>query len=329
MTLEGIALSGDPDYAIIRQSYPFVARKLMREGRPEIQKALQQVLYSDDGSGSAVFKLTRLLALLNNAAGEVASQDGAAFVDIDQVPDDGISLQDGLRYLLSENAEGLRTLLEKEVDGVVDVVSRQVFRKAATEAMVALTPPRPPALPFVGDIFPPTPAIDQVPLPMLLPSLNQDGSMGVPSVGVLTLRQLIDIAAPKLDQDEEIFAIGLGEGAQEFLGEEIGNLVKGEKIFSPQTFQVVLQFLQSGVLGRNEAINSEVTQSVLRFVSNVIDSTRRRSAVATPVDQELISTLASLSAGERARLDEITEKITNRALQRLIQRLAAANTLVR
>jgi hypothetical protein len=44
VTLEGIALTGDPNYGIILESYPFVARKLLSEDRPEIQKALQGTL---------------------------------------------------------------------------------------------------------------------------------------------------------------------------------------------------------------------------------------------------------------------------------------------
>merc|ERR1712003_269368 len=52
VTLEGVALTGNPDYGIIMESYPFIARKLLQEDRPEIQQALQQVLYSADGSNS-------------------------------------------------------------------------------------------------------------------------------------------------------------------------------------------------------------------------------------------------------------------------------------
>ncbi|GKY90643.1 hypothetical protein MPSEU_000037700 [Mayamaea pseudoterrestris] len=328
VTLEGIALTGDENYAIIQASYPFVARKLMREGRPEIQKALQQVLYSNDGGGSAGFKLTRLLALLNNAAGEVARQDGAAFVDINQVPENGISLQEGLSYLLSDNAAGLRGLLEKEVDAVVDVISRQVFRRGATEAMIALTPPRPPALPFFGDIFPPTPTLDQVPLPILLPSLDANGSVGVPSIRMLTLKDLIDVVAPKLDQDEEIFAIGVGEGAKEFFGENIGSLIKGEKVIDPQTVQIALQALRSGVLGRNGLLDNDAARSALQFVGNAIDTIQtggRDSAESAIVNKEIIEALASLDPAARTRFDDITEQLSRRALDRLIQRLSAVN----
>ena len=34
VTLEGIALTGNPNYGIILESYPFVARKLLSEDRP-------------------------------------------------------------------------------------------------------------------------------------------------------------------------------------------------------------------------------------------------------------------------------------------------------
>merc|ERR1712232_1453958 len=72
VTLEGIALSGDESYGIIMQSYPFIARKLLKEDRPEIQKALQEVLFTKDGSD---LKFSRLITLLNNAAGSVGNQE--------------------------------------------------------------------------------------------------------------------------------------------------------------------------------------------------------------------------------------------------------------
>ena len=43
VTLEGIALTANPDYRLVMEAYPFVARKLLREDRPEVQKALQEV----------------------------------------------------------------------------------------------------------------------------------------------------------------------------------------------------------------------------------------------------------------------------------------------
>lgn len=67
VTLEGIALTGDPNYGIITEAYPFVARKLLREDRPEIQKALYEVLFVKGTSGQ--MKINRLAVFLNSALG--------------------------------------------------------------------------------------------------------------------------------------------------------------------------------------------------------------------------------------------------------------------
>jgi hypothetical protein len=328
ITLEGVALSGDPEYAIIRQSYPFVARKLLREGRPEIQKALQEVLYSKDSSGSTGLKMTRLLALLNNAAGEVATKDGAVFVDLDQIPENGLSFKDGLKFMLSENSEGLRSLLEKEVDTVVDVISRQVFRRAMTEAMIALAPPRLPSLPFLGDLLPPPPALDQIPLPILLPSTTSTGSLTPTSMGVLTLKELTETIAPKLTRDEEVYAIGLGEGAKEFFGNEIGDLIKGEKVLSPQTGRIVLQALRSGLLGRNELLNNESAKALLQFTERALNSFRgSNGSSSTSFENDLSTALASLDTREKGRFDDIMEQLTLRAIDRVVKRLSTVERI--
>ena len=326
VTLEGVALTGNPDYGIILEAYPFIARKLLREGRPEIQKALQEVLYASDGQESGSFKLTRLLALLNNAAGAVATQEGAAFVDLDGIPEDGITLKDGLKYLLSDNAASLQSLLEKEMDNVVDVAGRQVIRRAVSEAIIALTPPRPPSLPFVGDLLPPTPALDEIPLPILLPSVGVDGQ-NRPSVGILTLREFIDAAFPKLTQDEELFGIGLADGAREFFGDEVGDLIKGEKVLSAQTVDFVLKALRSGALGRSDLISPEAAQPVLDFVQNAVNVLRRGNGDSS-VESEFTDALDSLSEQERARFDEITNQLTQRALQRTVARLSNIDRIV-
>jgi len=329
VTLEGVALTGNPDYGIIMEAYPFIARKLLREGRPEIQKALQEVLYSNSENEGSGLKLTRLLALLNNAAGSVSTQEGAAFVDLDSVPEDGLSAKEGIKFLLSDNAGSLRSLLEKEVDNIVDVLSRQIFRQGMSEAMIALTPPRPPALPFLGDIFPRTPAFDEIPLPLLLPGIGPDGQ-NRPSVSILSLKEFTDLVAPKLDQDEEIFALGLADGAREFFGDEIGDLILGERVLSPQTVDLVLKALRSGVLGRSDLIdtNSDVAQSVLKFVDNALTAVRRGSGSSSRLEADFYDALDSLSETERARFDDIVEELTQRSINRAVTRLSTVDRLL-
>lgn len=312
------------DYGIIMESYPFIARKLLREGRPEIQKALQEVLYSsgsaDESSG---LKLTRLLALLNNAAGSVATQDGAAFVDLDSVPENGLSLADSLRFVLSDQAESLRTLLEPEVDNIVDILSRQVLRRTLEEAVLALTPPRPPSLPFLGDILPPSPKLDEVPFPFVLPRIDSstgDLRQATPSLALMSLRELSNVVAPKLTQDEEIFAIGLAEGAEEFLGPDIAGLFKGERVLRPQTVQIIVDALRSGTLARSQFLSSSAAKSVLDFVSTALDQVQQRRGGSATGGAEIYQIIDNLPTTERARLDGILEELTQRAIQRILQR---------
>merc|ERR1719217_487609 len=131
VTLEGIALTADPDYGLVLEAYPFVARKLMSEDRPELQQALQQVLYGG-GAGGMTGKVTptRLASLLNSAAGLVAKQEGAAFVDLDAVPEEGLSLEQGLSFVLSPEAGSLRVLLGTEATTASDLLLRQALRKS-------------------------------------------------------------------------------------------------------------------------------------------------------------------------------------------------------
>lgn len=325
VTLEGVALTGNPEYGIIMESYPFIARKLLREDRPQIQRALQEVLFNSGDSRQAKdLKLTRLLALLNNAAGAVATQAGAAFVDLDTVPEDGIGFGYGLKFLLSDNAESLRNLLEKEMDIIVDILSRQIFRRGFTEALVSFTPPRPPSIPFLGDVFPQPPKFDEVPLPFLLPGSTDQPNR--PSVAVTTLKDFVDVAAPRLTQDEEVFAIGLSGAAKEFFGDEVANFLKGESIFSTQTAELLLAALRTGVVGRTNILNSAAAQSVMEFVSQLW--TRIRGTGTSNVEMILSEAIDSLDETERERLDTIVRELTMRNIRRTVDRLGALERLI-
>uniref|UniRef100_A0A7S4JH35 ABC1 atypical kinase-like domain-containing protein n=1 Tax=Odontella aurita TaxID=265563 RepID=A0A7S4JH35_9STRA len=323
VTLEGIALTGNPDYGIIMESYPFIARKLLREDRPEIQRALQEVLYSStDVAGEGKLKFTRLLALLNNAAGSVETQEGAAFVDLDAVPDSGLEFADGLRYLLSGRAESLRNLLEDEVDSIVDILSRQILRKGLLEAVVALTPPRPPALPFVGNVFPAPPKLEDIPLPFLLPSA--DGNAGTPSMALLTVKDFSDLIAPSLNQDEEIYAIGLVEAAGEFFGEDVAEFVRGESVLSVKSAQMLLGAIRSGVMGQDNVLNDSSVQNVLEAVGSLINNLGGTDAGdKETLEQTLTAAVSQLDESERTRLDGIVSELVRRSIARATDRLSS------
>ena len=322
VTLEGIALTGNEDYGIIMESYPFIARKLLAEGRPEIQQALQEVLFSvtDDDSSSGL-KLNRLLALLNNASGAVGTQDGAAFVDLDQVPDDGLSVGDGFKLLLSDDALSLRKLLEDEVENIADVLFRQITRKGMTEAVVAFTPPRPPTLPFLGDVLPQPPKVqlDDVPFPFLLPA----GEGSVPSVSVMTPNEFVDLIAPKLSRDEEIYAISIADAAEEFVGFDAANFLRGDGIISTQTAQLVLAAATTGLLGNSNLLGTPAAKNTLKTLSDLLQRLDRNSSSEMGVENVLAEATSQLNDVEKERLDEIVTELTQRILQRVRNRVGA------
>jgi predicted unusual protein kinase regulating ubiquinone biosynthesis (AarF/ABC1/UbiB family) len=316
VTLEGVALTGNPDYGIIMESYPFIARRLLQEDRPEIQAALQEVLYSGGDSNKGL-KLSRLLTLLNNAAGAVETKEGAAFVDLDAVPQDGMTFKDGLKFLLSNKAESLRNLLKGEVDSIVDVLSRLIVRKGSSQAIVALTPPRPPAIPFLGDILPPSPKLDEIPLPLLLPGVN--GARN-PSLALTTLKDFVDAVAPKLSQEEELYALGLADAATAFFGKDMGDFVRGEGIFSTKTAEILLGGWRSGVIGRSDVLSQESVHAVIEASTNIL-SRIRRTEKESQVVTALTNAIEALDESERQRLDEIVSELTKNSIARAIDRL--------
>mmetsp|Transcript_3733 Transcript_3733/g.10579 ORF Transcript_3733/g.10579 Transcript_3733/m.10579 type:complete len:910 (-) Transcript_3733:115-2844(-) len=319
VTLEGVALTGNPNYGIILEAYPFIARKLLTRESSTVQSALQEVLYGNNDDGTSGLKLSRLLALLNNAAGSVATQDGAVFVDIDAVPENGISFQEGLKFIMSDDAESLRNLLEPEVDSIVDILTRQIFRQGIQEAIVALTPPRPPAIPFLGDILPPSPKLDELPLPLLLP-----GAEGVrsPSFVVTTIKDLTDAVAPKLSQDDELFALGLADAAQEFFGEGMGDFVRGESVLSAKSIEILLSGLRSGVVGKTDLLSPEAIQTVIDTLSSTLTLVQGSSASESSMETELKNAVESLDDSEKDRLDGIVNELTKRSMTRLLERVS-------
>ena len=318
VTLEGIALIGNENYGIIMEAYPHIARKLLSENRPEIQQALQEVLFSTDDSSSPGLKLNRLFALLNNASGSVGTKEGAAFVDLDAVPEDGLSIGDGFKLLLSDNAESVRRLLEDEVESIAWIFFRQIIRKGATEAAVTLSPPRPPSIPFIGDIIaPPKLQLDDIPLPFLLPGEEASSS---PSVSLMTANQFTDLIAPKLTRDEEIYAISISDAAEEFLGTSVANFLRGDGLISTQSASLVLAAASTGLLGNKELLGTQNAQNVILTVSNLL---KRLDSKSGSVDEILAEITTKLSEDEKERLDEIVTELTQRILAKVRARAAS------
>lgn len=76
--LEGIALVGNPDFAIIDEAFPYIARRLMTDESPRLRAALRYMVYGKEGTFDAE-KLIDLLEALEKFKAVREDGDGSAF----------------------------------------------------------------------------------------------------------------------------------------------------------------------------------------------------------------------------------------------------------
>ena len=107
VTLEGIALSVDPNFKILGAAYPYFARRLMEDPDPSLRRSLREMLYDGDE-----FRWQRLESLISSASLQ------------DQLDLDGL-LDQVLDFLFSANGGLLRQQL---VDAAVDQMDNLAWR---------------------------------------------------------------------------------------------------------------------------------------------------------------------------------------------------------
>lgn len=215
VTLEGIALQGNPDYGLILAAYPFVARTLLREDRPELQKALQAVLYDRKIGTGRKLSTKRLVALLNSALGAVSKNADTSFVDLDAVPEDSASGATLLKLFLGRDSASARVVLHKEFRQAVDILFQQALRKYVREVSNRI--PRPP---LIGSVLPNPLDITG---PYLLPDKNGRGRFVLTTLG-----KVLDAVAPPLSRDDELYALALTDVAKELLGTHLASAIDGD-----------------------------------------------------------------------------------------------------
>ena len=310
VTLEGIALLGNPDYRLVMEAYPFVARKLLREDRPEAQRALQEVLYASTQGGGSILQGRRLAVMLNSAMGIVA-QNEDVFVDLETIPEDAATLDQSLKYLLQPQAASLRNLLEREAETAADLLLRQSLRKGVNRVFSQL--PKPPSwLPFTDSL--PNPR--DVSGPVLLPVSGS--STPVPALA--SPGQLLDLAAPQLNLEEEVFALSLGDLAAGLIGKDAATVLMGDAFLEPEA--VAALFLSIVATGELPVGTSD---EVRRLAANARDSLRQVTPEGEMTEEQnfedLISAVQKLDTEERDVLQESTTRVINRVYEKICARL--------
>ena len=102
ITLEGIALSVDPNFKILGAAYPYFAKRLMEDPDPQLRESLKEMLFDENQ-----FKWDRLEDLLANAAKQTD-------LDLEKLLDEVINLLFSPKggFLRNEIIEGLTNQID-------------------------------------------------------------------------------------------------------------------------------------------------------------------------------------------------------------------------
>ena len=110
ITLEGIALSVDPNFKILGAAYPYFARRLMEDPDPQLRESLKEMLFDEKQ-----FKWDRLEDLLSNAAKQTD-------LDLELLLDEVINL------LFSQKGGFLRNEIVNGITSQIDMLNRNVLK---------------------------------------------------------------------------------------------------------------------------------------------------------------------------------------------------------
>ncbi|PLZ95361.1 hypothetical protein CEN50_22570 [Fischerella thermalis CCMEE 5268] len=111
VTLEGIAIHIDPNFKVLSEAYPYVAKRLLTDPSPELRASLQDLLFKENR-----FRWNRLENLLRNARNN-------------QDYDFNLVLNQGVDFLSSERGSFIRDRLIDELIKSAEALSKNVLHK--------------------------------------------------------------------------------------------------------------------------------------------------------------------------------------------------------
>ncbi|KAJ3672104.1 hypothetical protein LUZ60_006825 [Juncus effusus] len=138
--LEGIALVGDPEFAIVDEAYPYIAQRLLTDESPRLRSALRYTIYGKTGVFDAERFIDVMQAFENfitaaksgggeDLKGNMASlgvlniQNGTgSLVPVQESP---VKARAALSFLLSEKGNFFREFILDEIVKAIDAISRE------------------------------------------------------------------------------------------------------------------------------------------------------------------------------------------------------------
>jgi predicted unusual protein kinase regulating ubiquinone biosynthesis (AarF/ABC1/UbiB family) len=110
ITMEGIAMSVDPQFKVLSAAYPYVAKRLLTDTAPELRASLKDLLFKDES-----FRWNRLENLLNNAR-------NVENYDLNQ------ALNQAIDFLFSERGDFIRDRLADEIVKNLDQIGQDTVQ---------------------------------------------------------------------------------------------------------------------------------------------------------------------------------------------------------
>ncbi|GFP79015.1 uncharacterized aarf domain-containing protein kinase at1g71810 chloroplastic [Phtheirospermum japonicum] len=132
--LEGIAISFNPDYKVLGNTYPWIARKVLTDSSPKLRSSLQALLYKD-----GVFRIDRLESLL---AESLRARTERALVTKQVEDDSKMVIKQLLSFALNEKGAFVRDILLEEFAKGLDALGLATL-DSITLAMTGNLPFRP------------------------------------------------------------------------------------------------------------------------------------------------------------------------------------------
>jgi predicted unusual protein kinase regulating ubiquinone biosynthesis (AarF/ABC1/UbiB family) len=152
-TLEGIGLSSNSNYSILKECYPYISKRLLTDDSPRARKALRMLIYGKDGTELDLSKLQDLSTGLESYTTSTSSIESGKGEN-----DEGrnAAIEQVANVVLSEDTNYVQELLMRETAVALDATVRDTFTSPFSPLIqnipISSTPPpailRPFTLPF-------------------------------------------------------------------------------------------------------------------------------------------------------------------------------------
>ncbi|KAK9801392.1 hypothetical protein WJX73_005895 [Symbiochloris irregularis] len=130
--IEGIALRVDPQYSIVQECFPYLARRLLTDDHPRTRAALRQLLYGDK-TRLDVQRLKRLTTGLGNFTVSGLTTNGSS--------QSGVQLnsttKEALRMVFNSRGSYVQEVIVEETVAAIDALGREVLSEVCARVLGA------------------------------------------------------------------------------------------------------------------------------------------------------------------------------------------------